>query len=138
MTPDQLQPAHFNAWPPQGRQTAVENITLLQLLPVSFLPLLLQEVIVYDWKFPSEQNEIDRQLAYLSMLSPDQLAKTMRGFAQLRVTPELERLDWVASPARFSEQLSKHLWATGQIDAFRVAAVKYVEEYSREMPEEAP
>ncbi len=50
----------------------------------------------------------------------------MSAFAELKVTRELEKVDWVNSPAIFSEQFSAHLWSTHQIDAFRAAAVDYV------------
>jgi hypothetical protein len=51
----------------------------------------------------------------------------MSAFARLKLTRELEQTDWVNQPAIFSEKLSAHLWATHQIDAFRTAAVDYVE-----------
>ncbi len=137
MRPDQLQPEQFSSYPPQARQLATSHIALLRRLPVSFVPLLLRELILYDWKFPAERKEIDQQLAYLSGLSIEQLGQTMAGFAQLRISPELEKLDWVASPSRFSEQLSAYLWASQQIDTFRPAAIKYVQEYTQGMSQDS-
>ena len=137
MVPDQLQPEQFRSYPAQARQLAIIHIALLRRLPVSFVPLLLREVILYDWKFPPERKEIDRQFAYLSGLSTEQLRQTMAAFAQLRISPELEKLDWVSSPSRFSEQLSTYLWTSQQIDAFRSAAIKYVQEYTQGMPQES-
>jgi hypothetical protein len=128
MTPALLQPANFQAYPPQARQSALAHIKLLRQLPLGFLPLLLREVIAYDNKFPVERKELDQQFAYLEAMPVEQLQHTMQPFAQLRIAPEVEGLDWVNSPADFSEQLSAHLWATHQIDAFRKAAVDYVEQ----------
>jgi hypothetical protein len=127
MLPTQLKAAQFSAYPPQARELATRHLALLRLLPVSFVPLLLREVIAYDWKFPAERRDLDRQFAYLSAQSPDQLRQTMAPFAQLRTSAELDQANWVDEPARFSEQLTAHLWATHQIDVFRAAAVEYVE-----------
>jgi hypothetical protein len=138
MLPSQLKAAQFNAYPPQARELATRQIALLQLLPVSFVPLLLREVIAYDWKFPAERRDLDRQFAYLSALSPEQLRQAMAPFAQLRISAELEQVNWVDAPARFSEQLTAHLWATHQIDAFRAAAVEYVEKSAGAAQEALP
>ena len=128
MTPAQLQPNQFRAYPPEAYQLAVREIELLRKLPLGFLPLLLRELAVYDWKFPAERKEMERQFAYLNGLSPAKLSKTMLPFSQLRLTPELESSEWAAAPALFSEQLSAHLWASHQIESFRAAAVAYVQE----------
>jgi hypothetical protein len=137
MAPDQLQPEQFRFYPPLARQLATTYITLLRCLPLSFVPLLLREVILYDWMFPPERRGIDQQFAYLSGLSSQQLAQTMARFAQLRISPELEKMDWVASPSRFSEQLSVYLWASQQMDAFRAAAIKYVQEHTQARTQES-
>jgi hypothetical protein len=126
MLPDELKAEQFSKYPPQARQLAVTYITLLASLPLGFLPLLLRELIAYDWKFPAERRDLDNQLGYLSALSAQQLADTMAAFAKLHLSPELARTDWVNAPAQFSEQLTAHLWATHQIDAFRAAAIDYV------------
>ncbi|MBV9266992.1 MAG: hypothetical protein JO061_12555 [Acidobacteriaceae bacterium] len=121
-----LTPESFRSYPDQARQLAVSHIDLLSQLPLSFLPLLLREVINYDWKFPVEREELDYQFAYLSDKSAAELAKLMAPFAQLKLSAELEKQDWVNAPVQFSEQLSAYLWATHQIDAFRSASVDYV------------
>src|SRR5580658_1616295 len=123
----QLTPASFAAYPPEARGLAVQQIALLRRLPLAFLPLLLRELIVYDWKFPAERADLGRQFTYLGNLAAGPFQAAMSAFAQLKLPPELERTDWVNSPAIFSEKLSAHLWATHQIDAFRTAAVDYVE-----------
>jgi hypothetical protein len=127
----------FSDYPPQGRKLAVEHIPLLQQLPLAFLPLLLREVIAYDWKFPAEQDEIDRQLRFLAGLSAGQLAGTMQSFAKVQLSPQLEAMDWVAAPARFSEELSAYLWSTHQIDDFSRAAEAYIQQFNTAVPEAA-
>jgi hypothetical protein len=110
-------------------------------MPLSLLPLVLREAIAYDWKFPAERRELDHQLGYLSSLSAEQLQHLMQRFAQLRLSPDLERMDWLNEPRRFSERLTADLWATHQIDAFREAAFEYqrqTDENSRPEPLPVP
>lgn len=137
MLPNQLTPGSFRGYPPEARQLATKQLALLQRLPLAFLPLLLRELIVYDWKFPAERADLDRQFAYLGSLAPDRFRATMAAFAQLKLARELEQIDWVNAPAIFSEQLSAHLWATHQIDSFRTAAVDYVAKASASAPDPA-
>jgi hypothetical protein len=135
MLPDQLTPESFAAYPPQARELAIRQIAILRRMPMAFVPLLLRELIVYDWKFPAERVDLDRQFAYLARLSPAQFQAAMSAFVGLKVTRELEKVDWVNSPAVFSEQFSAHLWTTHQIDAFRAAAVDYVRKSSSSAPD---
>ena len=127
MLPADLKSEQFKAYPPEARQVATDRLPLLRELPLAFVPLLLRELVNYDWKFPAERKELDRQFIYLSGLSPEQLQAEVAPFRSLRLSSALERLDWVNSPATFSEQLSAHLWATHQIDQFRSAAIAYME-----------
>lgn len=138
MTPRELQTATFRAYPPQARELATKKLDLLRQLPLGFLPLLLRELIAYDWKFPAERKDLDRQLVYLESLTPAQRQKAMEAFAAIRIAPELERTNWVDAPGIFSEQLSAHLWATHQIDRFRAAAVEYIRKLSGEAGQTAP
>ena len=126
MLPSELRAEQFDRYPPLARELARQRVALLRQLPLGFLPLLLREVIGYDWKFPVERRELDHQLAYLAGLSPDKLGEVMRPFARLKLTAELEAIDWIDSPAQFSEQLTAHLWASSQIDAFRKTSIDYV------------
>jgi hypothetical protein len=126
MLPAELAPGNFDRYPPEARRLATVQIALLRRLPIAFLPLLLRELIVYDWKFPAERADLDRQFRYLGNLAPAVFQAAMAAFAQLKITSALEQIDWVNQPAIFSEQLSAHLWATHQIDAFSAAAVDYV------------
>jgi hypothetical protein len=136
MLPHQLVPESFAGYPAEAKHIAETHIALLQRLPLGFVPLLLRELIVYDWKFPAERKDIEGQFAYLTSLSPEQLSKAMTAFSRLRLTGALEKTDWVNSPTTFTEQLTAHLWTTHQIDAFRAAAVEYVAESSAALPEE--
>lgn len=138
MLPDQLDAAQFNRYPPEARQLAVKQLDLLRQLPLSFAPLLLQQVREYDWRFPTERKDIDRQFTYLASLSPAQLQQAVSGFAQLNLSPDLGRMDWVNDPGRFSERLAAYLWSTHQIDAFRAAAIKLVQAVDAALPQEAP
>ncbi len=137
MLPNQLTLSTFLAYPPESRQLATQHLALLRRLPLAFLPLLLRELIVYDWKFPSERAELDRQFTYLEGLAGGPFQSAMAAFAQLKLARELEQTDWVNNPAIFSEQLSAHLWATHQIDTFRAAAVEYVRKASTSAPDPA-
>jgi hypothetical protein len=129
MIPPQLTGEQFHGYPPKARQVAAENVALLRRLPLSFVPFLLKEIILYDWKFPAEQWELDRQLAYLRRLLDERLQAEMSRFAKLQLTAQLETFDWVNLPAQFLELLSAHLWATHQTDEFRAASEQYVHKF---------
>ena len=135
MLPNQLELASFAAYPEQARRIATSRLALLKRLPLGFAPLLLRELIVYDWKFPAERREIDGQFSYLASLPAAQLAKALEPFARLRLTPALEKVDWVNQPAIFTEQLTAHLWSTHQIDAFRAGAMAYMQAATAAQPE---
>src|SRR5579872_862364 len=105
MLPEQLTAASFAAYPPEARGLAVSHLAILQRLPLAFVPLLLRELIVYDWKFPAERRDLDRQFSWFHTLSSEQTGKEMEGFSKLRLTAALEKTDWVNSPTIFSEQL---------------------------------
>jgi hypothetical protein len=138
MLPRDLKASQFAGYPPQARELAAGRVSLLQQLPLGFLPLLLREIIVYDWKFPPERSELDHQLAYLESRSPVERRQLLAGFEKLRLAPELEAFDWVNEPGQFSEQLTTHLWATLQIDAFRTAAIDYVRTVNAAAPHAPP
>ena len=129
MLPSDLTADSFRGYPLQARQLAVGRVALLRELPIGFVPLVLRELIAYDWKFPAERKELDQQFAYLASLPTGTRRQLMSGFAKLRIAPELERVDWVNAPVQFSEQLTTNLWATRQIDAFRSAAVDYMQRF---------
>jgi hypothetical protein len=138
MLPTQLTADAFAAYPPEARHLCVDHLPLLRQLPLAFLPLLLRELIVYDWKFPVERRDFEAQLAYLRAQLPAELVAVMAPFSGLRLTPKLQSSDWVNNPGRFSEELTAELWATHQIDGFREAAIDYVGKFDAAKPKERP
>ena len=125
MLPADLSAASFRRYPPQAQRVALGHLAVLRQLPLAFLPSFLRELIEYDTRFPAERTAIDRQVAYLSALSPAELAGCFSGFSVLRVSPAQEAVDWVNQPLLFSEQYSAFLWSTNQMEAFRAAATAY-------------
>jgi hypothetical protein len=138
MLPSDLKPQQFNGYPPEARKLVTGYVETLQRLPLTFVPSLLREVVEYDFKFPPERKAIERELANLKSLSPEQVKEWFQGFAQIKQTPKLESVDWVNSPGLFVEQLSAHLWATHQLDAFRNAAMDYASRLQAVAPPEPP
>ncbi len=136
MLPSQLKAREFKGYPAEARQLAISHLDLLRELPASFVPLLLRELIEYDWKFPAERKQIDRQLAYLGSLSASQRQQMMAGFEQLRFSPELDHFNWVKAPTLFSEKLAAYFWASHQIDSFRTAAEDYIRRVDAATPKE--
>jgi hypothetical protein len=55
----------------------------------------------------------------------------------VKLSPELEAMDWIGAPTRFSERLSAYLWATHQIDDFSKAAEDYIKAFNTAVPEAA-
>lgn len=138
MLPAELGEQSFAAYPPEARALAVQQLRLFRQLPLSFLPLFLRELVDYDWKFPAERREIQRQLDFLSHQTDASLTQSMTSFTSLRLTPELALVDWVNVPADFSERLSAYLWSSHQIDAFRSASVEYIHRVNEAQPASLP
>jgi hypothetical protein len=138
MQPSNLKPEDFAKYPPQARRLIIAHLEAIRQLPLSFLPNLLREAIDYDFKFPAERSEIERQLEAISSLPGAAREDWFRGFAQINLTPGLEKMDWVNQPARFAEQESSHLWTTHQQDAFTNAALDYGERLSARAPLSEP
>jgi hypothetical protein len=138
VAPRQLTPSNFDAYPPLARQAALDHIDLFREMPIPFLALLLRELINWDWKFPAERKELDRQFVYFSSVSQEQRKLSFAPFASLRLSEQLEATDWVNAPGAFSEQLSAHLWATHQIDSFHNAAVDFFAEVTAKVPDKPP
>jgi hypothetical protein len=138
MQPAQLEPEHFATYPPLARQVAIRGLDTLRQLPLSFVPLLLSEVIAYDSKFPAERHEVDAQFAFMSALSAQRRAEVMARFRGLALSRALEEVDWVRNPGDFSERLSAHLWTTGQIAGFRTAAIEFLNAVRAAIPPPGP
>lgn len=138
MQPAELRSGDFAKYPPQARRVAIANVKLLSRLPLAFVPLLLREIIVYDWKFPAERQEVDGQFKYLESLPASQVTRAMAAFAAIQIGPELAQFDWVNNPAGFSESLTAHLWSSQQIGAFRTAATEFVNAFHLAIPKGRP
>jgi len=138
MHPSDLKPEHFNGYPPEAKKLVTDYLSSLQRLPLSFLPSLLREVIEYDFKFPAERRALQKELANLHSLSPDQARDWLQGFAEIHLSSQLEHFDWINAPAQFVEQLSSYLWTTHQLDAFRTAALAYADRLRAVTPPEKP
>jgi hypothetical protein len=138
MLPRDLKPELFKDYRPQAKKLVTEYIGSLQSLPLAFLPSLLREVIDYDIKFPAERSAVEKELANLGSLSSDQVTIWFSGFEKIELSPALEKLDWINSPAQFVEQLSAYLWTTHQLDAFRAAAVEYANRLHQVAPPQKP
>ena len=108
------------------------------MLPLSFVPGLLRELIDFDFKFPAERTAHERELAKVSSLSNDQRKEWFHEFDEIKLSPQLEAFDWVKNPAQFVEQLSAHLWSTHQLDAFRKASNDYGDRLQLAIPPEPP
>jgi hypothetical protein len=138
MLPRDLKPEQFAGYPPEARKLVAQYLGILQQLPPSFVPSLLRELIDYDFKFPAERKARQKELAHLSSLSASQIKELFQGFAQIRLSPELEEFDWAKSPGQFVEQLSAHLWSTHQLDAFRKASTDYADHLRSATPPDPP
>jgi hypothetical protein len=138
MLPSDLKPEQFSGYPPEARRLVTEYVGALQRVPLSFLPSLLREVIDYDFRFPAERRAQEKELANLNSLSAEQVKEWFGGFAQISLSSQLEKFDWVNAPAQFVEQLSAHLWTTHQLDGFRKAATDYAERLRSTVPPEPP
>jgi len=136
--PADLKPGQFNGYAPEAKKLALNYLATFQRVPLSFLPSLLREVIEYDYKFPAERRALERELENLRSLSPQDTGAWFGAFSAIQLSPALEKFDWVNLPAQFVEQLSAHLWATHQMDAFRKAALDYAERLRAAVPPEAP
>ncbi|MGA2416901.1 MAG: hypothetical protein ABSF59_20780 [Candidatus Sulfotelmatobacter sp.] len=142
MLPADLKAESFKNYPPEARKLVTTYLAALQTLPLSFVPNLLREAIEYDFKFPAERRALERELAHLQSIFGEPSSKAagewFQDFAKIALSPQLQQMDWVNSPAQFVEQLSTHLWATHQLDAFRKAATNYAERLQDAVPPEPP
>jgi hypothetical protein len=138
MLPSDLKPEQFIGYPPDARKLVTGYVAALQRLPLSFLPSLLREVIEYDFKFPAERRALEKELANLNSLSAEKIKDWFQGFAQIRLSSQLEHSDWVNAPGQFVEQLSSYLWTTHQLDTFRIAALAYADRLRAVAPPEPP
>jgi hypothetical protein len=138
MQPQELRAENFAHYPPQARALAVANISVLQRIPLALLPVMLHEVINYDWRFPMEQQLLVRQFQYLKTLQPAYFATLMAPFAAIRLPKNIGHIDWVNQPQHFTEQLSALLWSMQEMDDYRTAALRYQEQLQQALIEKPP
>ena len=138
MLPNELKLELFSGYPPEARKLMANYLGALRQLPLSFLPSLLREAIDFDYRFPAERRALERELGNLNSLSAEQSKEWFQAFAQIQLSGELEKFDWINAPAQFVEQLSSHLWTTHQQDAFRKAATDYFDRLARAIPAVEP
>ncbi len=138
MLPSELTPASFAHYPPRARSLAIQNLALLQQLPIVFAALLLRELNGYDWRFPAEQRMLDDQFTYLRSQSVEQRDETLRGFQAVKLSTQIEQMDWVIRPQSFLDALTAQLWSTHQIGMFHEAANGYFEAWRKAIPEPPP
>lgn len=138
MLPASLTPASFSAYPPQGRSLARAQLALLQDLPLALVPILLRELITYDWRFPAERRDLHRQLTFLSGLTSARRAALLQGFRDVTLSPQLASTDWVNDPSGFMEKLTASLWSNHQMDRFRDTADKYAAAVDESEPIPSP
>jgi len=108
MLPTQLTAESFSAYPAQARELATKHIEKLQACP-ELRALLLKELIVYDFKFPMERRDLTRQTSLPRQPLVRPVHSVLAPFAQLRLSQELEKTNWVGNPAVFTEQLTAHV-----------------------------
>lgn len=138
MDPRTLTRENFKSYAPEAQRVACDHLDLLRDLPIVLDAALLREIIDYDTRFPLERAKIDARLAFLQGLSAEDRHRQTKGFADLAVSPELVSEDWVRYPQKFEEDLSAHLWASKQQDAFRAAAMKFADEAGKAAPPTNP
>jgi len=133
-----IEVADFSKYPVQARALVTKHVALLRQLPVVFAALLLSEIIGYDWRFPAEQADIDRQLHYLSSMDEPKLRTVMAGFAGLPLSDAMKAERWAVAPAESIEKLTAYLWTVHAMDRFREVAQTYQEAQTQAGPEPAP
>ncbi len=133
-----IEPGDLAGYPPQARALAVKHLALLQTLPPVFGALFLSEVIGYDWRFPAERADIERQLTFLEAMDEVQLTAAMAGFAELPLSAALQQRRWAPAPAEFVEKLTAYLWSVHAMDRFRAVATEYQKELFAAQPEPIP
>jgi hypothetical protein len=134
MLPRDLKPESFSSYPPGARKLITDYLETIRALPLAYVANLLREVIEYDFKFPAERRELEKELANSRALSPDEQKVWFQGFAAINLSAELEQSDWPDQPAQFIERLSAYLWTTHQLDPFRKAAIDYADRLQRSIP----
>lgn len=138
MTPADLRAESFAQYPTEARSFAIANLNILQRMPLSLLPVMLRQVIQYDWSFPAERDQLSRQFDLLSHMGKDSFDRLMSPFAVIQLSPQLAAMDWVNHPQTFSEDMTAYLWSQHQIDSFHQAAQQYQQHMQQALEQKAP
>ena len=138
MQPGDLNASSFLQYPPRARALAVRELPSLRQLPLTLAPILLRELISYDWKLPGERAELNKQFLFLNALTQHERSRSLEPFRSLSISAELSSVDWVNDPAGFMERLTAWLWSTHQMDRFRAIADDYSRAVADKIPEQAP
>lgn len=138
MLPRDLKPESFSSYPPEARKLITDYLGTIQALPLAYVANLLREVIEYDFRFPAERRDLERELANSRALSREEQKVWFQGFAAIHLSAELEQSDWPTHPAQFVEQLSAYLWSSHQLDDFRKAALDYAGQLHSAVPPDFP
>ena len=130
MNPEALNDRSFDSYLPQARGIAIEYLADLKELPVPVLVSFLDQIAVWDWKFPAEKSDLRAQLSALGRLPTAELRRLTEPFAKIVLPREIAKLDWLNAPALFLEHLTAYLWSSKQIDSYRAAAKALIEAVS--------
>jgi hypothetical protein len=125
MVPQSLRPESFAHYPPQARSFAVTHLDVLKRVSPVLAPLILRQMIQYDWLFPAEREQLSGQMSYLGGMSADAFRELMQPFSSIPLSNELAQMDWVNRPQEFSERLTAYLWSQHTIDSYHRAAQDY-------------
>jgi hypothetical protein len=123
--PRYLRPESFNHYSLEARTFAVTNLEVLSRIPLSLLPLLLRQVIAFDWLFPIEREQLTQHFRWLHQMDAPTFDRLMASFAKFSLPQELLRIDWVDHPQSFSEGLSAYLWSQHRIDEYHESVQEY-------------
>lgn len=138
MLPSSLREESFSHYPAQARALAVSTLPTLQRIPLAMLPLVLRQLISYDWLFPAEQRELKGQIDYLAALPTAKFDALMQPFAAIQLPRQIIDSDWVNRPNEFAAQLSAFLWSMHQIDGYHRAVEAYMQRITAGLAREAP
>lgn len=138
MQPNELNASSFAGYPPEARRLASTQLELLRNMPLALVPILLRELISYDWKLPAERRELNKQFTYLNSISAAQRGELLAGFRALPLEGDLAALDWVNHPSSFMENLTAWLWSTHRMEQFRKSADAYADAVNRALPPQPP
>jgi hypothetical protein len=138
MQPSQLSTESFTTYPLEARTFAAQHLSLLQQLPLPLAIIMLRELINYDWRFPAERDSLNTQFTWLQGLPIAGRHNILAEFSSLTLSSDIASSPWVQRPQQASEDMTAHLWATHQVDAFHTAASNYAAAWRKAVPETAP